>query len=278
MQHALVAWRRDHAAERRRARNDEAPRPGREEGSRRSGPWGRRSALGGLDLRDQLGDGREEVSDEAVVGDLEDRGLAVLVDRDDVPSSSSCRRGAGSRPRCRSRSTAAGRRPCRSDRPGDRSARTRVARGAARADGRAQRVGEGREDLVELLLERAPARDDDLRLGELGPLALDRLDADELDARRGPAGRDDGDDLDGGAPPVGSAAGNALCRTLTTWMAVSTFARPNALPANIGRRYVIARPRPTARRCRPRSRRRGARRRAAGGPCRRRSRSPTTTA
>src|SRR5690606_10586630 len=44
--------------------------------------------------------------------------------------------------------------------------------------------GEGIEDLLEPLLQRAAAGDDDLGLGQLGPLALDLLEGHELDTLR----------------------------------------------------------------------------------------------
>ena len=66
----------------------------------------------------------EQVAHQAVVGDLEDRRLLVLVDRDDDLASPSCRRGAGSRRRCRRRCRAPAPPPCRSGRPASRSARS----------------------------------------------------------------------------------------------------------------------------------------------------------
>jgi hypothetical protein len=57
----------------------------------------------------------------------------------------------------------------------------RIHRGAAGADGRAQLVGQRGHDLVELLgaAQRAAAGDDDLGGGQLGPVALGQLGADE---------------------------------------------------------------------------------------------------
>ena len=73
-----------------------------------------------LDLGDQLGDRLLPVGDQAVVGDLEDRLVRVLVDRDDRLASPSCRRGAGWRPRSRPRCRGSARRSCRSGRPASR--------------------------------------------------------------------------------------------------------------------------------------------------------------
>src|SRR5690606_17567271 len=57
----------------------------------------------------------------------------------------------------------------------------RVHRRAARADARAELVGERFDDRVEILavLERAAARDDDLGRGQLGPLGFGDFRADE---------------------------------------------------------------------------------------------------
>ena len=76
--------------------------------------------LASTDLVDQGRQDHVGVAHHAEVGDLEDGGLGVLVDRDDGPRSLHARRGAGSRRRCRSPGTAAGRRSCRSARPGSR--------------------------------------------------------------------------------------------------------------------------------------------------------------
>ena len=73
----------------------------------------------------EFGQDLEQIADQAVIGDLEDRRLLVLVDRDDDLRILHARRDAGSRPRCRPRYTAPARRSCRSARPGSRSARTR---------------------------------------------------------------------------------------------------------------------------------------------------------
>ena len=58
------------------------------------------SALLGLDRLGQLGDDLVQVAHDAEVGELEDRRVRVLVDRDDVLRATACRPCAGSRPRC----------------------------------------------------------------------------------------------------------------------------------------------------------------------------------
>ena len=77
------------------------------------------------------GDHLEEVADDAVVGDLEDGGVGVLVDGDDGLASLSSRPGAGWRRRCRRRGTAWARRSGRSCRPGAPSAASRRRRWGA---------------------------------------------------------------------------------------------------------------------------------------------------
>src|SRR5690606_21894758 len=72
-----------------------------------------------------------------------------------------------------------------------------VHRGTARADGGAQSVREGFDDLEEFLLEGTAARHDDVGLRELGPLGGDRVEGDVLDARGGAARGRLGDLLDG---------------------------------------------------------------------------------
>ena len=79
------------------------------------------------DRRDDL----EQVADDAVVGDLEDRRVGILVDRDDRAASPSCRPGAGSRRRCRARDTASARPSGPSCRPAAPSAASRRRRSAA---------------------------------------------------------------------------------------------------------------------------------------------------
>ncbi len=59
---------------------------------------------------------------------------------------------------------------------------SRVTCRAARAKGGAQRVGQRLEHRLELLLERAAARDDDACLAQVGPFALRGLELEELDA------------------------------------------------------------------------------------------------
>ena len=73
----------------------------------------------------------EQIADDAVVGDLEDRRVGILVDRDDGARRPSCRPGAESRRRCRARDTASARRSARSCRPDAPSAASRRRRSAA---------------------------------------------------------------------------------------------------------------------------------------------------
>ena len=63
-----------------------------------------------VQLRDHRRHDLEQIADDAVVGDLEDRRLGILVDRDDGARRPSCRPGAGSRRRCRARRRASARR------------------------------------------------------------------------------------------------------------------------------------------------------------------------
>ncbi len=90
----------------------------------------------GLRLLHRLNERREDlehVADDPVVGDLEDRGFLVLVDRDDRLATCACRRDAGSRRRCRTRRRAAGS-------PGGRSGRSdRCAAASRRRSRRASR-------------------------------------------------------------------------------------------------------------------------------------------
>ena len=88
----------------------------------------------------------EQIADDAVVGDLEDRRVGVLVDRDDRARRPSCRPGAGWRRRCRARRRASARRSGRSCRSGAPSAASRRRRSAAtrRARRRAPRPAAAR--------------------------------------------------------------------------------------------------------------------------------------
>ena len=84
-----------------------------------------------VQFRDHRRHDLEQVADDAVVGDLEDRRLGILVDRDDGARRPSCRRGAGSRRRCRARRRASAPRSVRSCRSGDPSAASRRRRSGA---------------------------------------------------------------------------------------------------------------------------------------------------
>ncbi len=61
-----------------------------------------------LQLRRQRRRDLEEIADDAVVGDFEDRRLGVLVDGDDRPARPSCRPGAEWLRRCRARRSSFG--------------------------------------------------------------------------------------------------------------------------------------------------------------------------
>ena len=91
--------------------------------------WNQKNRCRGSEARPAAARSRTD-QPQAVVGHLEDRGLGVLVDRHDHRRPS-CRPGAGWRRRCRPPGTAAGRRSCRSGRPGS-SLGTKPASTAAR--------------------------------------------------------------------------------------------------------------------------------------------------
>ena len=82
-------------------------------------------SLAALELVGELGKDLEQIADEAVIGDLEDRRFLVFVYRDDDLRSPSFRRGAGWRRKCRPRCKARARRSCRSGRPGSHWAQNR---------------------------------------------------------------------------------------------------------------------------------------------------------
>src|SRR4051812_6113749 len=177
-----------------------------------SSPRARRSACsasrarGRSKLFGQLRHQLEQIADQAEVGDLEDRRFLVLVDGDDQLAILH----AGEvldRARYADRYVDFG---------GDDLAGLadlvivgRIAgvdRGAARADGGAQFVGQRIDICMELLggAERAAARDDDLGAGQLGPLARGDLGADE----GGEAGVGGGGG--GGGYPLRGAGGGPL--------------------------------------------------------------------
>ena len=114
----------------------------------------------------------EQVADDAVVGDFEDRRVGILVDRDDGARRPSCRPGAGSRPRCRARGTASARRSGPSFRPGAPSAASRRRRSDAtrRSRRRAHRRAVCASGDVRLLLDAAADRHDALGLREIDRL------------------------------------------------------------------------------------------------------------
>src|SRR5918993_1748888 len=162
----------------------------------------------------QLGHDLEEITHDAVVGNLEDRGFLVLVDRNDglaVLHAGQMLDRAG-------------------DADGDIEVGrhhlagladlvvvghvTRVDRSAAGAETCAELVGQRLEHLEVLAARQAAAaRDDDLGAGELGPLALGELGA---DVRGKPARAGAADLLDqrgaagGGRLEVGGADGDDL--------------------------------------------------------------------
>ena len=183
-----------------------------------------------LELLGQLRHDLEQVADEADVRDLEDRRFLVLVDGDD-----------------RLRILHAGKvldRAGNADRDIDFGSDdlagladliivgriARVDRGAARADARAELVGERVEQRVELLAraERAAARDDDLGAGQLRPLALRRFEPDEAAVPgRLPASTFSTAPL----PPSRAAFSNAVVRTVITFFASFDLTVAIALPA-----------------------------------------------
>ncbi len=138
------------------------------------------------ELSVELGQDFEEVADQAVIGDLEDRRLLILVDRDDDlgilhTGEMLDRAGDADRDVKLRRDDLAGLADLIvvGDEPG-------IDRGARRADRGAELVGD-RLDQMEIVarLHAAPARDDDPGAGQLGPLGFRQLGLDEL----GEAGR-----------------------------------------------------------------------------------------
>ena len=127
------------------------------------------TAFSGLDHRRH---DLEQVADDAVVGDLEDRRVGILVDRDDGAASPSCRPGAESRRRCRARDTASARRSGPSCRPGAPSAASRRRRSAAtrRARRRAPRPAAARAAMFACSLMPRPTDDDPLGLRQIDRL------------------------------------------------------------------------------------------------------------
>ena len=107
----------------------------------------------------------------------------------------------------------------------------RVDRGAAGADAGAELVGERIEQRVELLAEpkRAAARDDDLGAGQLGPLALGELGADE--ARQARCRRGRRPSRSPPEPPSVAAFSKAVPRTVMTFLASFDWTVAIALPA-----------------------------------------------
>ena len=185
-----------------------------------------------LELLGQLRDDLEQVADQADVGDLEDRRVLVLVDRDDDLRILH----AGEvldRARNADRDIDFG----GDDLAGlaDLIVVGRIAgvdRGAAGADARLELVGERIEQRMELLrrAEGAAARDDDLGAGQLGPLGLGELGADE--GRRGPCRRSPATGLDRRRSRLPRAAfSKAVPRTVITFLASDDFTVAIALPA-----------------------------------------------
>ena len=191
----------------------------------------RAAGVVGLELLRQLRHDFEQVADEADVGDLEDRRVLVLVDRDDglgVLHSGEMLDRAGNADRDIE--------VWRDDLAGlaDLIVVGRIAgvdRGARGADRGAELVGERIEQSVELVgrTERAAAGDDDRGAGELGPLALRRFEADEAADPASPAGIDL---LDGSTAALRRAAfSNVVPRTVITFFASFDRTVAMALPA-----------------------------------------------
>src|SRR5262245_25406180 len=146
-------------------------------------PWQLAAGLELLDLRDQLGNGLFPFLNDAVIGDLEDRLVLVLVDRDDRLGALH----AGEvldRARDRDGEVQVGGDdlagladlPVRRDHAG-------VGRRARCAHRRAEQVGELLEHLEVLaVLHAAAARHHDLGVRQLGPIALLRVEPHELGA------------------------------------------------------------------------------------------------
>src|SRR5689334_16124633 len=146
--------------------------------SRGSSCRGSAARLELLDLPDQLGDRLLPLGDHAVVGDLEDRLVLVLVDRDDRLAALHAREvldrtGDRDREVQVRRDDLAG----LTDLPvgGDHAG---VGRGARSAHRGTEQIGELLEDLEVLAaLHAAAAGDDDLGIAEVGTIALLRVEA-----------------------------------------------------------------------------------------------------
>jgi hypothetical protein len=106
----------------------------------------------------------------------------------------------------------------------------RVHRGAARAHGRAQLVGQRRHDFVELLgaAQRAATGDDDLGGGEFGAVVLGDLAAHEA-ALAAVGHRSHG--FHGGAAASGGRGSKPVVRTVMTLVASALCTVAIALPA-----------------------------------------------
>ena len=135
----------------------------------------RRPASSVVTLLQRLDDRRhdlEQIADDAVVGDLEDRRVGILVDRDDRAARPSCRPGAGWRRRCRARGRASARRSGPSCRPGAPSAASRRRRSAAtrRARRRARRRASAPAAMFSCSLMPRPTDDDALGLRQIDRL------------------------------------------------------------------------------------------------------------
>ncbi len=173
--------------------------------------------------------GFEQVGDEAVVGDLEDRCLLVLVDRDDDL-----------------RVLHAGQ---MLDRTGDAAGDVEIGcdhlagladlpvvrgvagidRGARCADGSAELVGNRQDDFLELFrrAERAAARDDDLGRGQFRAIRRRQCVGDE--GRQ--AGVGSSRDVSTAAEPPSEAEANEAVRTVITRLASLVCTVWMALPA-----------------------------------------------
>ena len=178
----------------------------------------------------QLRQDGEEVADEAVIGDLEDRRLLVLVDGDDdlgILHAGKMLDGAGNA----DRDIEIGRHHLAglADLPVVRGV-AGIDRGARGAHGGAELVGDRLDVFGEVLrrAERAPARDDDPGRGQLRPVALGDLLA--LEARNARIRRRR-DRLDRRRAALAAAGKNAAVRTVITFLASVACTVWMALPA-----------------------------------------------
>ncbi len=132
-------------------------------------------------LRSSSGTSVEEIADQAVVGDLEDRRLLVLVDGHDDLAVLHAGQDAGWRRRCRRRRRGRARRSCRSGRPASRSARSRHRRRRGTRRRRHRQLSASCLDDLEILgrADAATAGDDDPRRAQVGPVAGLHFAADE---------------------------------------------------------------------------------------------------